>query len=480
MAVKSAAWTAARIGGRQFANLVLFFGLTIKLNPSDLGIASLAAALPMLLLPIASSGVREVVIQRRELDDESRDTAFLIVVTIGVLLALTIAVLSQTLSDLFNDPRIQVLSLVGSAIPLVASLGSIHEALWERDFRYKNIAVIHLLSSLIAGFIVIAAIYFNHAIWAFILFNLTYFFMASLQFWLLSEWHPENRWSLSEVLRQLRFAGPIVLTKTFTIGNLHIVEMIIGAVLSPGAAAFFRFGANFIRMLNQFTLTPIVQILLPAFVKSEASPEKTVSRTITVLSAILFPAFLGMATILPSVINGLHLTEWSAGAYVGSILAFGVFATIVGPAGDPMLIAKGRGGLTTINSGIALLLSMAFVYIGAGYGVECAAWGHVLRSVVIIPLTLYMLHRALGIRPMLLLRSMLPFAVISLVLFTVLLPVSLSLWGGEEGDYIRPFAMVIMSAVLYVLAIRFLMIRFAVEQYQTIVRVVPVRLRFLF
>lgn len=475
---KSALWMMVRMAGRQLANAVLFFWLAALLSPADLGLAALATTLPVFLLTMVTRGIRDAIIQRPEINDEILDSAFLANTLLGLMIMGIIFLSAPLVGQLYGDPRLTSLSLLASTIPFLAALGNPQEALCERNFQHKRISLIYLVTSLLGVGAAVYAVLGGHEIWALVVFNLCAYGLTTLLLWLTSDWHPKGCWSWAEMIAQGRFATPVIISQTISTGNQRIIEMLIGALLTPGAVAFFRFGSNFTRLLNQIVITPVIQVLMPAFARSSTEPEMNLYRALVVNSTVLFPVFLGMAAVLPDFVEAAFSEEWALAGWVGMILCYSVFPSLIGPAAYPLLIVKHKGYWTAWLSSATLVVSVICVVIGAQFGTLGAAVGFVLRGLLTIPMTLWVLKRALDIRPGRILASFLPFAILALVIHGVLL--ALPTMFPSLSIYLDIALKLLLGLVAYLIGLTVFVRRITPIPYATLKKTIAGPLRRFF
>lgn len=397
--LRSCLWVAGRIASRQAANAALFFWLAFMLEPHDLGVATLGVALPIFFLPAVRRGVAILVIRPAELNARTTDTAFALSLAVGLFISAAVAGFAPFAAEVFDDARLLPLTLSASAIPLLVASSALHEALLEREFRHKSIAIAHALASALTLALVIPATLLGHAIWALVAYNLISFACLACWYWLTSSWRPQRAWSWSEAQAQLRFAAPVMVSQTLANGNQRVVEILIGALLGPAAAAYFRFGGNFTRLMNQALVSPVTQILLPAFARSNSSAKSNLVRALTINAAALFPVFLGVSLTLADLVELAFGDAWEIGGTVGSILCFGVFASLIQPVAYPLLTLKGHGVLTAVLAVLDIAVAAVFVIAGGHFGVLGAASGFVLRGLLTVPVTLVVIKDRLGVPP---------------------------------------------------------------------------------
>lgn len=472
--MRSAAWVALRMGGRQLANVVIFFILAALLTPDEVGVAALGANFAVFLIPAVTRGIRDSVIQKDDITNAFLTSALCNNTLFGAALSLGLLGLGAFAGTMFDEPDLGRLVTASAPIPLIAAIGSVYEAVLEREFHHKRVSLIHVFGSLASIPFVIAALWAEAGIWSLVVFNLVSYTLTTMTMVLIADWKPCTQPSRAELIHQARFAFPIICSQTIAIGMLRVVEVLIGFFLSSAAVAFFRLGSNFVRLLNQFFMAPIAQVLLPTFSRSKEPPAETFPKSITATSVVLFPVFLGTASLLPIVIPVMFGPEWSASIPVGVVLCLGVLGPVLTPAAYAMLIAQGMGRRTAVLTGVELCVAILFVSLGAQINGTWAAVGFLLRLAVMVPLVLWVMQKDLKVSPREIVETIFPFMCLSGAMFASLffwvLPLTQT-WSPE----VRIAITVISGLMFYLIVLRCLGPLLFNREYRLIISFLPVK-----
>jgi PST family polysaccharide transporter len=281
---------------------------------------------------------------------------------------------------------------------------------------------------------------------------------------------------MAEARTQFRFASPIMISQTIATGNQRIVEILIGIFLSPASVAFFRFGGNFTRILNQALITPIIQVLLPSFARSRSTPEANLSKALVMNSSVLFFVFLGVASIVPAFVDEIFGPQWREGGWIAMILCYNVFTMLIGPIAFPLLVVNEKGHWTAIHTTISLFVSIIFVAIGAQFGAIGAALGFVLRGLITIPLAIWVINKVLGIPPRKVVASFAPFAILA-IFMNVALTFGLAPLTRGLPTVLDLSLQVVAGFLIYGAGLRVGIRKLAPEQYQLLTTILPGRVR---
>ncbi|MEH6676981.1 lipopolysaccharide biosynthesis protein [Phenylobacterium sp.] len=475
-AVRSAGWLFLRAGGRQAANTAAFFTIAALVSPAAFGLASIAAALAMILRAALQRGLRDIVIQRAELSAEALDTAFWLNLCLAGVLSLGLLVATPLVVLAYGQPSLGPLIAVSSLLPLIAGLSAIQEARLEREFRHRTLTIAQLCASLLAAVIGIGLALSGAGAWALIFYNIVEAAALTMVTLALARWLPGLRFSFTEARSQIRFAWPLMVSFTFTNGNLRFAQLVVGLILGPQATAYFRVGSQVNQFLTQTVAAPIVRVLLPAFSRLEADFGRHYVRALAAVCAFAFPAFLGAAAVAPAILPKLMGDDWQIAADLSGILCFAVFAAVPLQVLTPALIARGQPAMSSRLSIGSVVAGLLATTVGAFFGIFGAAFGFAARSVVTTPAGLLTASRILGASWGAQMRAILAYGAAALACYLsarLLLLVDadgIAAWGIIAGA-------VVLGASVYALAVRFGIRWAAPDAYEPLKAAAPARLR---
>lgn len=476
-AVRSAAWLFLRAGGRQAANTVAFFAIAALVSPEAFGLASIAAAVAMILRAALQRGLRDIVIQRADLTDVALNTAFWLNLSFAALLSLGLLAATPLIAAAYGQPNLGPLLALSSLLPLIAGLSAVQEARLERAFRHKTLTIAQLFASLVAAAVGVGSALAGAGAWALIVYNIVEAAALTLVTLGLARWLPRFQFSAREAREQISFAWPLMISFTFTNGNLRFAQLIVGLFLGPEATAFFRIGSQVNQFLTEIVAAPIVRVLLPVFSRVETDFERHYLRAFAAVCAFAFPGFLGAAAVAPVILPLLLGEEWRVGAELAGILCFAVFATVPLQVLTPALIARGQPLVSSRLSIGSVIAGLIATSIGSVFGVFGAALGFVGRSLITTPAGVFTASRLVGASWRVQARIILAYGGSALacyasarLLLLAVRPDGFAIWAVIAGA-------VALGAIVYAVSVRFIVRWAAPDVYEPIAAVAPARLR---
>ena len=117
--------------------------------PSEFGLMAMALVVINFSL-IRDLGTSAAIIQHNELKDSTTNAIFGLNITMGTVIAIVIALFSPLIATAFKEPRLtDILLLLSISFP-IASSGSTHLALLERNSKFMIVSLIELSAGILA------------------------------------------------------------------------------------------------------------------------------------------------------------------------------------------------------------------------------------------------------------------------------------------------------------------------------------------
>ena len=137
-AIKGVSWMSAfRLVTRLFSFLKIAI-LARVLSPSDFGIFGIASITLALLELLTETGVNVFLIQSKEDIKKNIDSAWVVSIARGVLIALLILISSPFISSFFNSPKSLTILILISLVPLIRGFINPMIVKFQKELNFKN------------------------------------------------------------------------------------------------------------------------------------------------------------------------------------------------------------------------------------------------------------------------------------------------------------------------------------------------------
>jgi len=370
-------WAAALNLVIQAGQFVLQFLLARILGPEIFGLGARLLAVGAILDRASEFGFNAALIQRGELQERHRSTAFYM----NLALALTTGLLAVAAIRGYAavagwSPFLHVLQFA-VFLPLVMALGHVQRSLLIRklDFRLQTQAQGVAIVVYVAVAVGLALAGFG--VWAIVAGFLTNYAVLAAVFWIGSDWRPRWVFQLQALWELLGFGVYIAFARAMFDLAKYLPVLLIGAVLGDARAGLFSLGMK----VGYVTVSQVVSVLNTVLFSSFSRLQSDLPR---LRDAYLRSLRLMALTSLMPVIVAYALVpllpplmgdEWTGVLSVARILCFaciwwGLGAELMPPIlsgmGKPELRFVANLG-TVLGLAAALMIGMQYDLLGACY-----------------------------------------------------------------------------------------------------------------
>ena len=399
LVVKGLRWKLVSQVIVQVAFLASTLILARLLTPRDFGLAGLALAFSGVAFLIADLGLGASIVQRPELSEEDRSTAFWTTVGLGAGLTVVGVGLSWPLADLFHEPELQPLFAVLSSTFLLTALGTTQGALLIRSLSFRSLELRTIASALgsIALAITLAAL--GYGPWAIIAQAVAQVGLSTLLLWRSSSWRPQLVYS-AESLRQLMSYGGWILGSGFIkYLERNVDNLLIARFRGPAALGAYGIAYNIALVPVLKIVLPVQQVFFPALSRIE-EPRQVGAvwlRMSRILFAVAAPALVGMAIVAPDFVVVVLGEKWEPATRVLQILAWVGLLQVGATHTTTLVQAIGRTQIYFHYTAVSALLSILSFAIGIHWGIVGVAVGYAVANTVLIPFYIAIGERAAGL-----------------------------------------------------------------------------------
>jgi O-antigen/teichoic acid export membrane protein len=398
--ISGGAYTLFGVIGRT----VITFGsvaiLARILTPADFGYIAMAMVVSELAALFTNFGFSQVLIQRQRIARLQMDTVFWSSLALGVVVAITVFVVSYPSAALYGEAITGELLRVMSVNFVIASLAVVPEAILTRLMLYRKLFLVQIayLSFRAVAAILLALI--GCGVWSLIVGSIA---ATLLQLFLTARavrYLPRLRFSLRYILATTRTS-----TSYFGSGILYYINtnldlFLIGRELGPTPTGYYQTARSLTDEVRARFAIPLQRVLFPAYaaIQDDATRfQHAVIRSSRMLALVIFPLGAGIFATSEEITLVIYGTQWVEMIPVLQLLALSAIPKASGAVAAPIFNATNRVATALRYNAIGTALMAAGVITAVHYGIIAVAASMLLTSLY----TLFMLHvafRAIGLR----------------------------------------------------------------------------------
>jgi O-antigen/teichoic acid export membrane protein len=384
---RSLAWMILSQGGF----FVIQFGGSITiarlLSPYEMGISAVAYAIIGILNVIRTLGLVTFLVREPVLTHETVVTSFTINTILATLTGAVIAALSSLGGALLGEVGVQRVLLLLSVTPVLNIFELIPMSQLERHGDFRSIAAINLIriSSLTGVSLVMAWLGFSYMsiAWGTLSSAILCVVCANLIGWRFVS----LRIGLRDWRRVGAFGVRILLIGVMGTIAGRVSEVMLGRLVGLSALGLYSRASGLSGLLNDNIHAVIARIVFVDFAerKRRSLPlHESYLRIVALITALLWPAFAGLAILAGPVVLTFYGSQWLAAAPPLSCLALaGLIGTSITMTNEIFVVAGETDRLLRLEAG-RNAISLVMFTLGCLAGLVWAAVARIGDSLVAV------------------------------------------------------------------------------------------------
>lgn len=452
-------WTALAQVARVGYQLIGLLILSRLLPPDAFGLVAMGAVITNFANLVRDLGTAAAVIQRKELSHETTATAFWISVVAGCVIGALVVASSPLLAAFFRRSELVPLLIVLAVSFPLTGLGSVHQALLERDSRFPEIARIEVLSGAVGLSLAIVAALAGAGPYSLAFQAVSVAAMSTLQLWRASRWRPNGwHWHRAEVKEIWGFSGGLIGFNVVNYFSRNADSMIIGRVLDATALGAYSLAYRLMLFPVQNMTHVATRAMFPVFSQRQNEPAELSAsylRTLKLLAAIAAPLMVGVFVLRDLFVEVVLGKEWSL---VGTLLAWlapvGLIQSLVSSTGT-VFLSLGRTDILLRLGVLGAVLQVSGFVIGIQWGIEGVVAAYLASNLLNAIPSLHSVMKLLGSSFWQAMRAVVPQAAAAAAMGGILYMMAAFAADLKGGDAIRFAVLIFLGGGTYLVALRF-------------------------
>jgi O-antigen/teichoic acid export membrane protein len=393
-------WVAVSQGIRVGSQLLSLLVLSRLLPPHAYGLIGMAMTVTNLAFMFRDLGTMITIVQRPNLTDSLTNTLFWINACLAVTIFFILTLLARPLATAYNEPPLfAIICTLATCIP-ISSLGAVQQALMERQSEFRRLARIEGISA-VAG--IGAACFFayhGYGAWSLVWQMLVSTTVAAALAWFSSNWRPGRCFDFTALRGVSGFTTHYASFQFVSYLHKNADAAIIGYAIGSVALGFYSMASKILLFPLQNISGIATRVLIPALSRRQhnlAAASILFLRANAVIALLIAP-FLALLFYLRAPVIDLVLgPRWHAAAELFIWLVPAGFVQAIHAPAQATLVALGKAGTLLSLAVFNAFNQIACIAIGSRWGLQGAACGVMVASILVFAPTLTIVADALHI-----------------------------------------------------------------------------------
>jgi PST family polysaccharide transporter len=384
-ALSNARWIGISQAVRVLLQIAGLLVLSRLLKPSDYGLVAMATIVTNLANVLRDLGTSAAVIQKKELDDETTLSAFwfsnILGLALGVILAATAPITARFLHATEVIPILLLLSLT---FPL-SSLGTVSQALLERESQFIVVTRIEVVSSVLAFLVAVGAALLGAGPYSLVAQSLVGAALSTIQLLVATRWRPRWHFRMGQIRALWHFGGNLAAFNMVNYLSRNADSLVIGRYLGATPLGVYSLAYRIMLFPVQNMSWISGRALFPVMSRAQDSPEllgPLFLRVLSVIMAVAAPLMGGLYILRILFVHVVLGNQWMEVAPVLGFLApTGLIQSAVSSTGT-VFMARGRTRTLFYLGILGAVLNVSAFLIGIRWGVLGVANCYLIANVL--------------------------------------------------------------------------------------------------
>ncbi len=446
----------------QFVALIVGIITARFLSPQDFGFMGALAVFTMLSNILVESGFTSALIRRDGNTDNDYSAIFFVNILIAVVIYLILFFSAPYIALFFRMPELCSLSRFLFLSIIINSFGIVQNIILSKSLSFKVISLADLTSALVSGVATVLMVMNGFGYWALAWQILLQNIVRVAFLWAASSWRVSFHPSFGVIKEVFSFSSFMLFSSFINTVVKNIYSVIIGRLFNPVMLGFYSQANKYQQIPStviQSTISGVAYPVLSNLKDDETRQLMYLRKIVRIAACVIFPVMFGLAALMAPLVSILLTDKWlPAVPYfqimvpVAVVLPFHALNTnlvlIRGFSRTNLLLEAVKNGL--------ILLSVFAVYALASF-TSCIEmdinWLLIFFSVANILsylFDMFMSQRLAGYRVISQLKDILPYFLVSAVMFAVV-----SLLDYLNAEHALIGSKIASTAVLMVIAVAF-------------------------
>jgi len=422
----------------QFVGLGSAMIIARLLTPEEIGIFAIGSAIVMVISEFRLLGAGAYLIRVEKMSGELVRSATGLTMLISWALGLLIWVAAPWVAGFYDLEPLSVIFRILSVSFFVAPFISIPTAMLMRSFKFKELLVVKLYTTLAHVLITIGLILAGFSFYA-LAWGYTLAVLVELA--LLVHYRPPGMpWgaSFQHLGKIARFGVYSSLGSFLRRGVVTVPDMIIGKLGTPLQVGLFSRGLGFIEFVSQSLIMGVKPVVLPYLSdvkRSGGDIHQAYLQASVMLGGLIWPVLAVASVVSLPAIYLFFGDQWLQAAPYASLIAWWAIFRMVHWFSSDLLMARGFEKVMVIKEAVVFFAHFLAILLLFPLGLKAVAAGFAGAGAIDLVVTSWVLWRYLDLNPALMVRVWGQNALIMVLC-------GLAAWGCYEATLAQGFGMV--------------------------------------
>lgn len=291
-------WTSIQKYINILAQFICGIVLARLLTPEDYGCLGMLSVFTNLAASIVTMGFSSALIQKKRPTDEDYSTIFFWNEAVSILMYVILFVSAPSIARFYRIPLLSDVLRVQGLILIINASASVQENRLRKQFQFKKLAIISLISNLVSIIVAILMAYQGFGVWALVAQGLSSGIVRNLIYWLTNKWKPLLVFSIKSFKELFSFGFYVFLSNIVNqLGN-SLQTLLMGRIYNASVLGYYSKASHTEMYASQSVSDVLLQVTYPLYSELQDQKEQLINAIKRITVTVAYATFPLMSLLI--------------------------------------------------------------------------------------------------------------------------------------------------------------------------------------
>lgn len=393
-------WTT----GQRFLNMFVQFvsGVILArlLTPDDYGCIGMITIFMVVSQAFLDGGFGSALIQKKKPTQDDYSTIFFWNLGMSLVLYAILYLSAPFISNFYHMPLLCSVLRVQGLVLIISAFSIVQINQLNKQFQFRKIAIVSLLSSIIALSTTIYLAFKGYGVWSLVIQSLLMALIPTVIYWFINKWYPTLAFSKESFRELLSFGFFIFLTNLINNICSNIEGLLIGRFYNASTMGFFSKAKSTSNLATMSISESLKQVTYPLYAEYQDDKSALIGilkKATLFATFIVFPMMALLILLATPIFILLFSEKWLDSVPYFQLLCIACMATCLQGINNLAIAAIGKSKTMFNYTIYKRLFGIAVIVIGMLlWGMNGLLIGMILQSWFAYVINGYLVAKHIG------------------------------------------------------------------------------------
>ncbi len=380
-------WNGLSQAMRLCAQTVTSIILARLLAPEDFGLLGMALVFTGLIAIFNDMGMGSAIVQKQNLNQNNITSIFWFNIMIGIIAMVITVAVSPLIAIFYGQISLIPIISVMSLSFLLISLSMVQNSLLIKNFKFKKLAFLELISIILSSSFGISLAYFGYGVWSLVWQNISMNLIFTLFVWVFEEWKPKLYFSWEDIKSLKSFSGNLLGSNLLNYFSRRSDYLLIGKFLGASSLGYYTLAYTLMLFPLQNVSSSLVKTLFPALSKIQDNDiefKNIYLKSTKYIAFITFPLMFGLFAVADEFILTIFGEKWAPAIFLIKVLSFVGLVQSIETTVGVIYLSKGKTDWMFQWNIYASIVAVGAIFFGMQWGINGVAFSYAIANIFLL------------------------------------------------------------------------------------------------